>query len=47
MLRHRTLSPAIDLSEVTRKPFALSQTFFLPSGEKSAVPVKKKNAFPQ
>ena len=42
MLRHRTLGPTIDLSEVIRKPFALSQTFFLSSGGKSTVPVKKK-----
>ena len=42
MLRHRTLSPTIYLSEVTHKPFALSQTFFLSSGGKSAILVKKK-----
>ena len=42
MLRHRTLSPTIYLSEVIRKPFALSRAFLLSSGGKSAVPVKKK-----
>ena len=46
MLRHRTLSPTIYLTEVTRKPFALSQTFFLSSGGKSAV-LAKKNAPPR
>ena len=46
MLRHRTLSPTIYLSEVTRKPFALSQTFFLSSGGKSAI-LAKKNAPPR
>ena len=46
MLRHRTLSPTIYLSEVIRKPFALSQTFFLSSGGKSAV-LAKKNAPPR
>ena len=42
VLRHRTLSPTIYLSEVTRKPFALAQTFFLSSGGKSAILVKIK-----
>ena len=42
MLRHRTLSPTIYLSEVTRKPFALSRVFLLSSGGKSAVPIKEK-----
>ena len=46
MLKHRTLSPTIYLSEVIRKPFALSQTFFLSSGGKSAV-LAKKNAPPR
>ncbi len=42
VLRHRTLSPTIYLTEVIRKPFALSQTFFLSSGGKSILLVKKK-----
>ena len=46
MLRHRTLSPTIYLSEVIRKPFALSRVFFLSSGGKSAV-LAKKNAPPR
>ena len=43
-------SSPIYLSEVVRKPFALSQVFFLFSEGKSAVPVKEKapsrNGFP-
>jgi len=46
MLRHRTLSPTIYLTEVIRKPFALSRVFFLSSGGKSAILVKK-NAPPR
>ena len=42
MLRHRTLSPTTYLTEVIRKPFALSRVFFLSSGGKSIVLVKKK-----
>ena len=46
MLRHRTLGPTIYLTEVIRKPFALSRVFFLSSGGKSAV-LAKKNAPPR
>ena len=46
MLRHRTLSSTIYLSEVTHKPFALSRVFLLSSGGKSAV-LAKKNAPPR
>ena len=42
VLRHRTPSPTISLSEVIRKPFALSRVFLLSSGGKSAILVKKK-----
>ena len=42
VLRHRTPSSPIHLSEVTRKPFALSRVFLLSSGGKSIVLVKKK-----
>ena len=42
LLRHRTPSSPIYLSEVIRKPFALSQIFRLSSGEKSVLLVKKK-----
>ena len=42
MLRHRTLIPTIYLSEVARKPFALSQTFFLSSGGKNILLAKEK-----
>ena len=41
-LRHRTPSSPICLSEVIRKPFALSRVFFLSSGGKSAILVKEK-----
>jgi len=46
MLRHRTLSSTIYLTEVIRKPFALSRVFLLSSGGKSAV-LAKKNAPPR
>ena len=42
LLRHRTPSSPICLSEVIRKPFALSRVFLLSCGEKSIVLVKKK-----
>ena len=42
VLRHRTPSSPIYLSEVIYKPFALSRVFLLSSGEKSIVLVKKK-----
>ena len=42
VLRHRTPNSPIYLSDVTRKPFALSRIFLLSSGEKSIVLVKKK-----
>ena len=45
-LRHRTLSSTIYLTEVIRKPFALSRVFLLSSGGKSAV-LAKKNAPPR
>ena len=41
-LRHRAPNCPIYLSEVTRKPFALSRVFLLSSGGKSSVLVKKK-----
>ena len=42
VLRHRTPSSPIRLSEVTHKPFALSRVFLLFSGRKSVILVKKK-----
>ena len=42
LLRHRTPSSPIYLSEVIRKPFALSRIFLLSSGGKSVLLVKKK-----
>ena len=42
LLRYRTLSSPICLSEAVRKPFALSRVFLLSSGGKSIVLVKKK-----
>ena len=42
VLRHRTPNSPIRLSEVIRKPFALSQILLLFSGGKSAILVKKK-----
>ena len=42
VLRHRTPSSPIYLSEVIRKPLALSRTFLLSSRGKSIVLVKKK-----
>ena len=42
VLRRRTLSSPIYLSEVTRKPFTLSRIFLLSSGGKSAIPAKEK-----
>ena len=42
---HAQLLP-ISLSEVIRKPFALSRVFLLSSGGKSIVLVEKKSAFP-
>ena len=42
MLRHRTLSPTIYLSEVIHKPFALSRVSLLSRGGKSAILVKTK-----
>ena len=50
VLRNRTPSSPIYLSEVIRKPLALSRAFLLSSGGKSIVLVKKKRlpavAFP-
>ena len=50
VLRHRAPSSPIYLSEVIRKPLALSRAFLLSSGGKSIVLVKKKRllavAFP-
>ena len=42
VLRHRTPSSPTYLSEVLRKPFALSRVFLLSSGGKSILLVKKK-----
>ena len=42
VLRHRTPSYPIYLSEVIRKPFALSCVFRLSSGGKSVLLMKKK-----
>ena len=42
VLRHRTPSSPIGLSEVIQKPFALSRVFLLFSGRKSIILVKKK-----
>ena len=42
VLRHRASSSPICLSEVIRKPFALSRVFLLFSGGKSVLLVKKK-----
>ena len=42
VLRHRTPSSPICLSEEIRKPFALSRVFLLSSGGESAISVKKK-----
>ena len=42
VLRHRTPSSPIRLSEVTHKPFALSRVFLSLSGRKSVILVKKK-----
>ena len=42
VLRHRTPSSPIYLSEEIHKPFALSRVFLLSSGGKSIVLVKKK-----
>ena len=42
VLRHRTPSSPIGLSEVIHKPFALSRVFLLFSGRKSVILVKKK-----
>ena len=42
VLRHRTPSSPICLSEEIHKPFALSRVFLLSSGGKSIVLVKKK-----
>ena len=42
LLRHRTVSSPICLSEAIRKPFALSRVFLLSSGGKSTLLVKKK-----
>ena len=46
VLRHRAPSSPIYLSEVIRKPFALSRVFLLSSGGKSVFLVKEKIAFP-
>ena len=45
VLRHRTPSSPIGLSEVTQKPVALSRVFLLFSGRKSVILVKKKSVF--
>ena len=42
VLRHRTPSSTMYLSEATRKPLALSQVFLFSSEGKSAILVKKK-----
>ena len=42
VLRHRTPSSPIGLSEVIQKPFALSRVFLLFSGRESVILVKKK-----
>ena len=42
VLRHRTPSSPIGLSEVIHKPFALSRVFLLFSGRKSVILVKEK-----
>ena len=42
VLRHRTPSSPMYLSEVIRKPFVLSQVFLLSCGGKSGILVKKK-----
>ena len=42
VLRHRTPSSPICLSEEIRTPFALSRVFLLSSGEKSVLLVNKK-----
>jgi len=42
VLRHRTPSSPIGLSEVIHKPFALSRVFLLFSGRKSVILAKKK-----
>ena len=42
VLRHRTPSSSIGLSEVTQKPVALSRVFLLFSGRESVILVKKK-----
>ena len=42
VLRHRTLSSPICLSEEIHKPFALSRIFLLSSEGKSVLPMKKK-----
>ena len=42
VLRHRTPSSPIGLSEVIHKPFALSRVFLLFSGGESVILVKKK-----
>ena len=47
MLRHRTLSPTIYLSEVIRKPFALSQVFFIIQRREKSRSREGKSAFPQ
>ena len=45
VLRHRTPNSPICLSEVIRKPFALSRVSLLSSGGKSVLLVKKKAPF--
>ena len=42
LLRHRTVSSPIYLSEAIRKPFALSRILLLSSGGKSVLLVEKK-----
>ena len=45
VLRHRTPSSPMYLSEVIRKPFVLSRVFLLFSGGKSVLLMKKKSTF--
>ena len=46
MLRHRTLSSTIYLSEVIRKPFALSQVFFIIQRREKCCSRKEKCSSP-
>ena len=46
VLRHRTLSPTIHHSEVIRKPFALSQVFFIIQRREKCCSRKEKCSSP-